>query len=690
MELLSPPTSQVNSIAASRPTSPPDATPVAVEDQLQIKDTEEVVGEDHERSSTPAVKAAVNGTPAPTAEINQEAIQYEPSRFEPINGGERNKHTPPASGEPADEIVVDVRDRKGSMGAKASKNVDDKPKVNMEDGKGADDDDEVPVPGPRVSKRKRISRYFPDPELDALLDELEHGDDGEQFTNRPARFRKTPRGTSLEKLPETQAQNSADPGTSPAQFAFSGPEVTAKKPPRSSNGSMVPLNAPLRPARRGPNNNNPSNRNTQPLLNHEQSLLNHTTSRKSAAMDSLLQYNSESELSEPVSPTTMENTTPITTTENAASTVDKAASTMENTTPDTATENTTPATTAGPAEEPQLQADPATAPELPADEVEAQAEVKTEPLPDLNRIVLGYWKGSSEADPANKHAIVGVLGSNKQLRARLLKLTRDGRPITGNHPHGAGGVWRGWDEIEFEGHIRHLTRLQLKEYVRIRQEQKTKGELPEDEAANQATALKAAESIPTDGQPRVCDFVAPPKAATPEPKSLKRKSIASAASTKAARVKRTPTQAELDERALHFVQKNTEIALRRNAERLGSSSKTPTPARLAATPAASDFEDGSPGPSRRPAASRSASTAIPSGREVLAAAMPDLNCQWEASNEGIEQSNIKVYNGQRFHKRKAEAFARPGTDLFITVPQVATIGGEDYVVSQVLRRVGGG
>ncbi|KAB5579900.1 hypothetical protein GE09DRAFT_1212362 [Coniochaeta sp. 2T2.1] len=75
-------------------------------------------------------------------------------------------------------------------------------------------------------------------------------------------------------------------------------------------------------------------------------------------------------------------------------------------------------------------------------------------------------------------------------------------------------VWRGWDEIEFEQHIRHLTRLQLKEYIRIRQDQKLKGERPEDEAANQATAVQGTESIPTDGQPRVCDFVAPPKAAT--------------------------------------------------------------------------------------------------------------------------------------------------------------------------------
>ncbi|KAB5551428.1 hypothetical protein GE09DRAFT_1223219 [Coniochaeta sp. 2T2.1] len=44
----------------------------------------------------------------------------------------------------------------------------------------------------------------------------------------------------------------------------------------------------------------------------------------------------------------------------------------------------------------------------------------------------------------------------------------------------------------------------------------TKGERREDEAANQATAVQAAESIPTDGQPGVCDFVAPPKAATPD------------------------------------------------------------------------------------------------------------------------------------------------------------------------------
>ncbi|KAB5515012.1 hypothetical protein GE09DRAFT_1294939 [Coniochaeta sp. 2T2.1] len=90
-------------------------------------------------------------------------------------------------------------------------------------------------------------------------------------------------------------------------------------------------------------------------------------------MDSLVQYNSESELSEPISPVNMENTTPV--------------------------------TTAGPAGGSQPQADPATEPELPADEAEAQAEVKTETLPDMNRIVIGYWKSSSGNGAVDKPGV---------------------------------------------------------------------------------------------------------------------------------------------------------------------------------------------------------------------------------------------------------------------------------------------
>jgi hypothetical protein len=52
----------------------------------------------------------------------------------------------------------------------------------------------------------------------------------------------------------------------------------------------------------------------------------------------------------------------------------------------------------------------------------------------------------------------------------------------------AGGVWRNWDEIEFEPHIRHLTRAQLKEYVRLRQQHKEAGETPPGRRGKGGTA----------------------------------------------------------------------------------------------------------------------------------------------------------------------------------------------------------
>jgi hypothetical protein len=54
----------------------------------------------------------------------------------------------------------------------------------------------------------------------------------------------------------------------------------------------------------------------------------------------------------------------------------------------------------------------------------------------------------------------------------------------------AGGVWRNWDEIEFKPHIRHLTRAQLKEYVRLRQQHKEAGETPQAEEAKAAPPVR--------------------------------------------------------------------------------------------------------------------------------------------------------------------------------------------------------
>ena len=109
------------------------------------------------------------------------------------------------------------------------------------------------------------------------------------------------------------------------------------------------------------------------------------------------------------------------------------------------------------------------------------------------RILLGYWKQSSEKDPKDRHAVYGILGANDMFRVKLMRETRDGRPINGNFPPGAGALWIHWDEVVFEPHLKTLTRPEVKEYCRVRQAQIDSKELPENRVANETKAVYEAQ-----------------------------------------------------------------------------------------------------------------------------------------------------------------------------------------------------
>ncbi|KAH6623034.1 hypothetical protein F5144DRAFT_595293 [Chaetomium tenue] len=109
------------------------------------------------------------------------------------------------------------------------------------------------------------------------------------------------------------------------------------------------------------------------------------------------------------------------------------------------------------------------------------------------RILLGYWKMSSEDDPINKHAVFGILGANDMFRVKLTRETRDGRTVIGNFPSGAGALWIHWDEVEFDPHLRKLSRNEVKEYCRVRQRQLDFGEGPEERVANETKAVYEAQ-----------------------------------------------------------------------------------------------------------------------------------------------------------------------------------------------------
>ena len=105
------------------------------------------------------------------------------------------------------------------------------------------------------------------------------------------------------------------------------------------------------------------------------------------------------------------------------------------------------------------------------------------------RIFLGTWNKSDAVDPANRHAVYGILGANDMFRVKLVRETRDGSFRDGNFPQGPGALWISYDEVDLDPHLKSLTRAEIKEYCRVRQHQIDLGEKPEDRIGNETTAV---------------------------------------------------------------------------------------------------------------------------------------------------------------------------------------------------------
>jgi hypothetical protein len=308
---------------------------------------------------------------------------------------------------------------------------------------------------------------------------------------------------------------------------------------------------------------------------------------------------------------------------------------------------------------------------------------------DKAKILLGYWKHSSEINPVDKHAVVGVLGNNNQLRPRLIKESRYGVEVIGNHPPGAGGVWRNWDEIEFEPHIRHLTRAQLKEYVRLRQQHKEAGETPQAEEANQIKAVKQAEAAVEAGdQPAIADFVQPAPAqkevldpagpeVKPTPQKRPRARLSSVSLKEANRPKRTPTVEQMNARAQHHVANAEVIQQRRNSQRVSAAAAS------ASSPPLSTAAS-SPAP---PLPGGPANVNPNASRRVLDQAMGGMQRNWAAQAEAAAREGVddaRVYLGTRYEFKGSGDFA----GMYATHSTVITIGDEEFVENRVLRKVG--
>ncbi|KHN98290.1 uncharacterized protein MAM_04051 [Metarhizium album ARSEF 1941] len=145
---------------------------------------------------------------------------------------------------------------------------------------------------------------------------------------------------------------------------------------------------------------------------------------------------------------------------------------------------------------PEMASEPAAIP-TPQQSIAAhQSRFSIDPLPGTRptRILIGYWKPSSEDDPKDRHAVYGILGQNDMFRVKVVRETRDGRFVDGNFPAGAGALWIPYEEVEFEPHLKTLNRQEIKEYCRVRQYQLDRGETSAERIDNETKAVYEAQT----------------------------------------------------------------------------------------------------------------------------------------------------------------------------------------------------
>ncbi|PQE23191.1 tRNA splicing endonuclease subunit protein [Rutstroemia sp. NJR-2017a BVV2] len=103
-------------------------------------------------------------------------------------------------------------------------------------------------------------------------------------------------------------------------------------------------------------------------------------------------------------------------------------------------------------------------------------------------ILLGYWKDSSEKRKEDKHAIFGIVGGSG-FRVKVHKATRDGRVVIGNYPAGAGGLFVTYDKLILEPQLASLSKQQVREYVKLRQDDVRRGESEKDRKRHEQRAI---------------------------------------------------------------------------------------------------------------------------------------------------------------------------------------------------------
>lgn len=267
-----------------------------------------------------------------------------------------------------------------------------------------------------------------------------------------------------------------------------------------------------------------------------------------------------------------------------------------------------------------------------------------------NGILLGYWADSDAPNEADKHAVYGVLGGSDCFRVKVQRVTRDGRYVDGNFPIGAGALWLHYDKLVLDKHLAHLSRAEVKEYVRIRQRDIDEGESPRDRKANEQRAIKEAQEV-----------VAAEAAGTSLP----------------SKVDRSPVEQEVRHSS-------------RNEQRMAAATKQAAEAEAAAEKLRKEkaaMREKQNEKARKEVAMAEAALQE-SAQQQLKNNLKKLNKVWVAQQTAFSNpppppsDEVKYYNGIKYERKQNGPFQ----GKLVSTPQIFSIDGEDYVEYRVLTK----
>ncbi|EQL03593.1 hypothetical protein OCS_00710 [Ophiocordyceps sinensis CO18] len=332
-----------------------------------------------------------------------------------------------------------------------------------------------------------------------------------------------------------------------------------------------------------------------------------------------------------------------------------------------------------------------------------QSRFSVDPLPGTRptRILIGYWKPSSELLEMDRHAVYGILGQNDMFRVKVVRETRDGRFVDGNFPSGAGALWISYEEVEFEDHLKSLLRQEVKEYCRIRQYQLDHGETEADRIENETKAVFEAQTragtisgaLKPPGNVSVPTFSA---ALTSEDRPGSRLGHGGHELRQSRRIEPRP-----DGRTLRQALTESELRSAQRVQGVEAAERTSALARreIARAEAAQGRADRKALTRERAVAAATdaataaaaAALAVPvlptNGRSLFHESedMQRLNKVW-ARQESLRlkggAEDTKIYDGIKYERKTTGAF----TGKLVSQGTIINIDGEDYVEYRVLTR----